>query len=151
MLALIKAPGTPAQRFNLPEKSRPQLAAMQKAVGGYVEVALRGRGFVVWCNEEGKIAQPEPLPINFVRPTDGDVIVGSVLITGELEPSIDGYVPTAIHEDDLPRVGSLLIAWSAGLLFRDLDLDDTKVIHAVEGSITVDGIGLVISPGMVTL
>jgi hypothetical protein len=110
MLAIIKAPGAPAQRYDLPEGSRAQLAAMQSVVGGYIEIAVRGRDFLVWCNEEGKIQNP-PLRHNFFRPQDLDAIVGTVLVTGPARMSLDGGIPTALTEESYARVATLIESW----------------------------------------
>jgi hypothetical protein len=118
MLALIKAPGAPAQRYDLPEAARPQLDAMQTVVGGYIETAVRGRDFTIWCNEEGKLLG---LPLNFCRPTDGEGIVGTVLITGSLVGSMDGYVPSALDDGAVERIARLLTSWAEAGEFCDTE------------------------------
>ena len=144
MLALVKAPGCPAQRIDLPEAARPQLEAMQAAVGGYVETAVRGRDFVVWCNEEGKLLG---LPLNFHRPTDGDGIVGTVLITGKLVPSLDGYVPSPLDVTSIERIEKLLTSWAeAGELCGtkpehfDAPVDDDDAVRAAYARCEEEGI-----------
>lgn len=111
MLALIKAPGAPVQRIELPHAARPQIDAMRDAIGanGFPETAVRGRDFVVWCHDAGKMLG---LPLNFHRPTDGDFIVGTVLITGPLVQGLDGYEPSALDESAVERIDRLLNMWA---------------------------------------
>ena len=55
------------------------LEDLQGAVGGWIETAVEGDGFMIFCNEEGRIYGLAP---NFVRPFDGEVIVGPVIAVG---------------------------------------------------------------------
>lgn len=146
MLALLKKPGEVAVRFDLPADDSAQLRAMQGAVGGYIETAIRAERFVVWCNEEGRLIN---LPANFLRPTDGEVIVGSVLITGPLVATRDGYVPSALEEADLPKIGALLAAWERGFPIGDVQLRDDQILRSVDGEIKIDRVGTVIAKGKV--
>lgn len=110
MLALIKEPGRSARRIHLADDDVAQTRDMQKHVDGYIEIAVRARDFVVWCNEEGKL---RGMPLNFHRPTDGDGIVGTVVITGGLVSSRDGMIPTSLEDAVAVRVIALLDAWAA--------------------------------------
>lgn len=56
-----------------------ELRTLQKIVGGYIELCLRGTDIVFYCNEEGHL---QGLPFNFYRPTDGHPIVGTVVACG---------------------------------------------------------------------
>lgn len=114
MRALVKKPGETATRIDLPEQPDPQIEAMWAAIGGYVEIAVRGRDFVVWCHDEGKL---RGLPLNFHRPQDLDAIVGTVIVTGAIRMTLDGGVPSELADDVAIRVAALLDAWaSAGKL-----------------------------------
>lgn len=110
MLALVKRPGQPVERIQLPEHYRVQLDVMQKLCGGYIEIAVRGRDFVVWCDEEGKI-KPSPAGVNFHRPTDGDQIIGTVIVTAMRE-SIDGAICAPLTDESATRIAALLEAWA---------------------------------------
>lgn len=106
MIALLKKPGERAQRVDLPDDEIKQLAAMQVAVGGYIEIAVRGRDFVVWCDEEGRLADP-PRPTNFHRPTDSAPIVGAVVVTGPMSEEVMG-----LPEMEIKRISDLLDLWA---------------------------------------
>lgn len=48
---------------------QPTLQELHRIVGGYIEAVPHwddhnGEPCVVFCNEEGKLARPEPLPVN---------------------------------------------------------------------------------------
>lgn len=78
MRAIIKQPGQPAAEIEIPNT----LDALQKAVGGYIEIVhVQGLPGVLIVNEEGKIRDLEP---NLVLPWPSfDVLVGPVLYLGE--------------------------------------------------------------------
>jgi len=77
MKVITRKPGEEAQ---VEEWDTIELDAMQKAVGGYICIALQAHGYVVWCDDEGLMkADPQ---LNFHRPTDGARIVGPILVTG---------------------------------------------------------------------
>lgn len=82
---IIKADGT-EEDFTF-EGEFPGLEAMQKAVGGYIEVIAIGESKVMVLNEEGKL---EGLPENDKATTmtrgilsPFDVVVGDVIIMDE--------------------------------------------------------------------
>lgn len=58
------------------------LAALQEAVGGYIEAVRVNESIIIWCNEEGK---PQGLEHNFNLSLNGythDSISGDIVITG---------------------------------------------------------------------
>ena len=119
MHALIKHPNAKAERCTLPDDEKARLRAMQSAVGGYIEIAIRGRNFVVWCDEEGHI-KPEPAPINFYRPTDQHPIVGTVLLT----LVDDNRDPIDMSEDMAVRLAAVLDRYAARGELCGLDIRD---------------------------
>lgn len=70
MKAVLKEVGKKPQVIEIENT----LQAMQKAVGGYIQVVSVGAGVVMICDEEGKLKNK---PLNFG--TQNDVIVGDVL------------------------------------------------------------------------
>ena len=70
---IFKAPGKTAEVREMPN----ELAALQEAVGGYIEARIFTSDCAVIVNEEGKL---RGLPVNFGFP--GDVLVGNVLFVG---------------------------------------------------------------------
>ena len=73
MKVIIKEPGEPIGHFAEIDNT---LEAMQEIVGGYIET-ITFPGFVIVCNEEGKI---RGLPENFKLPND--TVVGTVIVCG---------------------------------------------------------------------
>lgn len=65
------------------EDNQLQLEQMQKVVGGYIEIVRLKNGWLVVCNEEGKLIGLEENPVaTLVCNVNGfnDLIVGDVII-----------------------------------------------------------------------
>jgi len=112
MIVVIKRPGQLAERAEIGES----LETMQAVIGGYVEVALNDREgpsdtvwCAMWCDEEG-LLKPDKLPC-VRRPTDGHVIVGTVVVTG-MRMTTDGAAWCSIPEDAIGRWRLSLDVWS---------------------------------------
>ena len=73
MKVIIKEPGEPIGHFAEIDNT---LEAMQEIVGGYIET-ITFPGFVIVCNEEGKL---RGLPENFKL--TNDTVVGMVIVCG---------------------------------------------------------------------
>jgi Domain of unknown function (DUF3846) len=82
---IIPAAGDP-YAIQLPEDGNAELAVLQQAVGGYIELVPNPHGVTVYCNEEGKL---EGLPPNhratklfgeWLQPWD--IIAGDVIVCG---------------------------------------------------------------------
>ncbi len=135
MLALIKHPGSPTERCDIPEDgSTLQLRALQKAVGGYVEIAVRLRDAVVLCDDEGKI-KADRKQTNFHRPTDRDEIIGTVVVCGT-EQSIDGEVWIGLTDEQADRIARLLDRWAlagaaVGQAVEDWDPENDAEAEAI--------------------
>ena len=56
-----------------------ELASLQELVGGYIEVVRLTDGFILICNEEGKLWGLEP-NIFLISGTNVDEVVGPILI-----------------------------------------------------------------------
>ena len=88
---LVPAVGE-AHEVQIPERGEGELDALQRLVGGWIEVVPTD-ALTVYCNEEGKII---PLPPNY-RATNafgselqpGDILAGDVVVLGELDDEGD--------------------------------------------------------------
>lgn len=81
-----KAPGCMAEWIEIPN----ELEALQREVGGYIEILPITTDAVIICNEEGKLKALRENVIVF-----GELIVGTILITGR-----DGEELTDAPMDD---------------------------------------------------
>ena len=86
-------------------ESSGSLKKLQNIVDGYIEVALKGPGFVVYCNEEGLL---KDLPFNCYRPTDGHPLVGTLVAT-----KVDAEGETADMTDSEAEKLRILLATMA--------------------------------------
>lgn len=76
MRILFKEPGKDPRSMQIPN----ELGVMQQLVDGHIETLRVADNVVMIFNEEGKIRGLEP---NFYIGAIGDVILGTVLFTGE--------------------------------------------------------------------
>ena len=74
-------------------KIRDDLADLQKAVGGYIEIVSNGDGTLIVCNEEGKLNGMEGN-----RRIESDVIAGPFFVVGE-----QGEDFRSLTEDELAK------------------------------------------------
>lgn len=87
MIVVVKEPGAVARIVDIDGRRRG--AEIAKLVGveasDYLDRAFTvGGGYrdawaIAWCDDDGLRKE---LPINFARPTDGAVIVGTIVVTG---------------------------------------------------------------------
>lgn len=75
MRAVYKQPCHVPEVIDVPNELRP----LQKLVGGYIEVVRLTDGFILICNEEGKLKGLEP-NIFLISGTNVDEVVGPILI-----------------------------------------------------------------------
>lgn len=110
MIVVIKRPGEHAVRAEIGER----LEDVQVIVGGYIETCIRDghRGSTIWsaawCDEEG-LLKPDPKP-NIVRPTDGHVIVGTIVVTG-MRMTSEGADWCSLPDEDIGRWRLMLDMW----------------------------------------
>lgn len=79
---MVKIVKTNGEIIDLEDKEL-QLEQMQKVVGGYIEIVHLKNGWLVVCNEEGKLIGLEENPVvTLVCNINGfnDIIVGDVII-----------------------------------------------------------------------
>lgn len=74
-------------------KIRDDLADLQKAVGGYIEIVSNNDGTLIVCNEEGKLNGMEGN-----RRIESDVIAGPFFVVGE-----QGEDFRSLTEDELAK------------------------------------------------
>ena len=72
---VTKAPGQPPR---LEQWETLNLTAFQDEVDGWIEACMSGEHWIMFCNEEGKLAG---LDYNFTLP-NGDAVVGNVVVVG---------------------------------------------------------------------
>lgn len=97
MNCIIKRPFEPIGRIRDIDNT---LEALQKAVGGYIEVVPIGDGIVMICNENGKFNNSHR---NFKIPHD--IVFGTVIVVG-----VDGEEFTDVPID-LGEWLELLVEW----------------------------------------
>lgn len=124
MIVVIKRPGEHAVRAEIGER----LEDVQAVIGGYIETCIRDGSdrpsvlcSAAWCDEEG-LLKPDPKP-NIVRPTDGHVIVGTIVVTG-MRMTGDGAEWCSLADGDVGRWRLMLDMWDRFTWPDDARADD---------------------------